>query len=298
MRGSFRLTDALAALRLFSGPLPGAGPGAGGDPGAGVRTVGGAGASAVHLEAPTLPAALGPAGWTEESRRSVADPLGRDSGARPAAPSHVGRPQRVWLPFLEGDSVRTRTAPARQVDPTTCGSAVLAMLAMAGDPRLSAWVAADPAPRFAELQRRAHRQTSRAGMLPWPQRLGTAPWGAATVARHGQVRYTHRVVGRGKGGAAVLRAAVTAAGSGTPVPLFTGGDLSGGWRAAVPRHVVLLVDAGDDVVRVYEPSSATMHTVPTGVLLVSERAWAGERAVLTSALGGWPHVVWAALPGT
>jgi len=54
----------------------------------------------------------------------------------------------------------------------------------------------------------------------------------------------------------------------------------------------------DDVVRVYEPSSATMHTVPTGVLLVSERAWAGERAVLTSALGGWPHVVWAALPGT
>ncbi|HMO10561.1 MAG TPA: hypothetical protein PKB06_03450, partial [Actinotalea sp.] len=37
--------------------------------------------------------------------------------------------------------VRRLTAAARQTDPTTCGSAALALLAAAGDPALAAWLA-------------------------------------------------------------------------------------------------------------------------------------------------------------
>jgi hypothetical protein len=177
------------------------------------------------------------------------------------------------------------------------------MLALAGDPRLALQVARDPAPRFAALQRRVHRACSRTGPVPWPMRFGTAPWAAAAVARFDGVRYTHRVVG-GPGAVATLEAAVAAASSGVPVPLFTGGDLDGGWQAAVPRHVVLLADArpgqgsgaADGVVRIYEPSSATLHTVPTAVLLAPDAATEPQRALLTAALGRWPHVVWAVLP--
>ena len=272
MRGSFRLTDAVAALRLFGGRLP-AGSG-----------------SAARFAAAGTPAPRATEGWSEASVRSVLDPL-----ARTAGPGRVGSPRRLLLPFREVDGVRTTPAPARQVDRTTCGSAVLTMLAMSGAPRLAAWVAADPAPRFAALQLRAHRATSRAGLLPWPQALGTPPWAAAVVARYGDVRYTHRVVGRGPRAAAVLRAAVAATASGTPVPLFSGGDVSGGWQAAVPRHVVLLTTADAETVGVYEPGSATIHTVPVAVLFTADDAAPADRALLTAALGGWPHPVWAIL---
>lgn len=272
--GSLRATDVLAALRLFSGALP-------------------------RLRA--LGAGPEPGGAAEPWRPAI-DPLARSTG-----PGRIGLPMRVWLPCADGDEVSATTAPARQVDETTCGSAVLTMLAMAGDSRLAAWVAADPGRRFDELQRRVQRATSRAGLVPWPLRWGTPPWGAAAVARYGAVRYTHRVVGRGERGAEVVRAAVAAAAAGTPVPLFTGGDLGAGWQAAVPRHVVLLVAArapsasdGEltalDLVTIYDPSSASIHTVPAAVLLEPERADAAEQRLLTAALGGWPHVVWAVLP--
>jgi len=202
----------------------------------------------------------------------------------------------LLLPFREAEGVRTTAAPARQVDQTTCGSAVLTMLAMAGDPRLAAWVAADPGPRFDALQRRAHRATSRAGLLRWPQALGTPPWAAAAVARYGDVRYTHRVIGRGARAAGVQRAAVAATASGTPVPIFSGGDLAAGWQAAVPRHVVLLTVADAETVQIYEPSSATIHAVPLTVLVAPDAAAPADRALLTRALGNWPHPVWAVLP--
>ncbi|QAY62048.1 hypothetical protein ET495_00665 [Xylanimonas allomyrinae] len=224
------------------------------------------------------------------ARRSVLDPLGRDRG-----PGRVGHPERVALPFLDDAAA---AVAARQIDETTCGAAVLTMLAMAGSPRLALHVARDPGQRFAAIQRQVHRASSRSGVLPWPRRFGTAPWAAAAVARFGDVRFTHRVVGGGDRGAAVLRAAVAAASAGVPVPLYSGGDLGGAWQDAVPRHVVLLADVwpGEGVVRVYEPSSATMHTVPTAVLLDPEWATEHDRSVLTAALGAWPHVVWAVLP--
>jgi hypothetical protein len=194
------------------------------------------------------------------------------------------------------------------------------MLAMAGDPRRATEIARDPGPRFAALQRRVHRASAR-GRVPWPRAWGTAPWAAAALARYGDVRYGHRVVG-GPGAQAVLGAAIAAARQGTPVPLYVGGDLAGGWQAAVPRHVVLLAaGAGDGargIVRIYEPSSATMHAVPVRLLLADaaddadvadadagagaggdgngDAARAADRAVRTAALGWWPHVVWAVLP--
>ncbi|ACZ30031.1 hypothetical protein Xcel_1000 [Xylanimonas cellulosilytica DSM 15894] len=345
---------------------------------------------------------------SDASRASILDPLGRSRSDRP----RVGHPVRVSLPFLSDGVAPTARALARQVDETTCGAAVLAMMAMAGDPWLALQVARDPAHRFATLQHRVHRACARTGPVPWPRRFGTAPWAAATVARFGDTRFTHRVVG-GARGAEVLAAAVAAASSGVPVPLFTGGDLGGGWQAAVPRHVVLLADArpadarpaavgpddarpddarpddarpddarpddarpddarpddarpddarpddarpddarpddarpddarpddarpddarpddarpddarpddarpddarpdddvrpgggsgvvgpGRGVVRIYEPSSATLHTVPTSTLLDPDAAAPRDRAALTAALGGWPHVVWALLP--
>lgn len=301
MRAGLRLTDVLARLRIFTGAPPSTwspllqpvgtvprprdrvpeGP-ASGRLGAG----------------PAVEAAL--AGLSEAARASILDPVGL---ARP--PARVGRPAAVSLPFLSaGDGGPGPLDPARQVDETTCGAAVLTMLALAGDPSLALDVARDPGRRFAELQHRVHRACARTGAVPWPMRLGTAPWAAAAVARFGDVRYAHRVVG-GPGAAATLRAAVGAASSGVPVPLFTGGDLAGGWQAAVPRHVVLLVDAprartsgtpGDGLVRIYEPSSATLHSVPTRTLLDPGAAPPRDRAVLTAALGHWPHVVWAVLP--
>lgn len=236
----------------------------------------------------------------EAQRRAVLDPLGRlPDGAR-----------------ADGAPVRPLTVagvPARQVDGTTCGSAVLALLAAAGDPVLALWLrtgttagATDPraaragdddpaaaAARWERLQRLVKRRTARRslGPFPWPAGLGTPPWGAARTARYADVRYTHRVVG-GAHGRVVLDAAVRAAARGVPVPLFTGGDLSGGLAAAVPRHVVLLtaVDAHGRC-RVYEPSSGTVHRLDAGRL----GAGATDPAV-RRALGGWPHVVWTLLP--
>ncbi|WP_255371720.1 hypothetical protein [Cellulosimicrobium sp. CUA-896] len=205
------------------------------------------------------------------------------------------------------------------MDGTTCGSAVLALLAAAGDPVLALWLVtgtavgrpvADGAPsrtgggptgggptdaaeRWVRLQQVVKRRTSRRalGPLPWPAALGTPPWTAARTARYAGVRYTHRVVD-GDAAPAVLDDAVRAAARGYPVPLFTGGDLSGGPAAAVPRHVVLLtaVDARRRC-WLYEPSSGSVHR------LHADRLAAGATdRVVRRALGGWPHVVWALLP--
>lgn len=303
-RDELRLTSLLAAAGIFAGPPPAAS--------APVGVAASAGASDDVAAALDRAVAGLPPGRAAAVRAGVLDPLGRaPAAAAPGAStasagaSRTGAPRPVWLPALDG-----RRARARQVDETTCGSAVLTMLAMAGDPRLALRVAADPAVRFGQAQRHVHRRTcERAlGPLPWPTRLGTPPWAAARVARYGDVRYTHRVVGGDEPGA-VLRAAVAAARAGVPVPLYTGGDLRGGWQAAVPRHVVLLtgvVDGADadagtpedagGLARLYEPSAGTLHTLPVAALVDPAAAGADRRAARTAALGGWPHVTWAVLP--
>ncbi|MTG88959.1 hypothetical protein GJV82_08370 [Cellulosimicrobium sp. BIT-GX5] len=234
------------------------------------------------------------------ARRAVVDPLGRlaPSGGHDDAP-------RVRALELGG-------ARARQTDGTTCCSAVLGLLAAAGDPVLALWLTTGLRPggttpprstlaqstaRFRALQQAVKRRTNARslGPLPWPAALGTPPWGAARVARHADVRFVERTVAGGEDadGGPVLRAALVAAARGVPVPLFTGGDLAHGIATAVPRHVVLLTRADPQARRctVYEPSSGTLHDLPAAALHEAVRVPVARRA-----LGGWPHVCWALLP--
>lgn len=212
------------------------------------------------------------------------------------------------------DPAHRLAAEARQTDTTTCGSASLVLLAAVGDPALAAWLASGWVPqdlptelsgataratalladrpaheRFALLQQVVKRRTNAGalGPAPWPASLGTPPWGAARVARYPGVRWTHRMVDDTRPDeVAVLWDLVAAAvRRGVPVPLYAGGDSSGGWQTAVPRHVVLAVAVGaTGDLTVFEPSS--------GRLLGLDRHGSGPRP----ALGGWSHLTWAVLP--
>ncbi|GHG44597.1 hypothetical protein GCM10011331_03290 [Flavimobilis marinus] len=223
---------------------------------------------------------------------------------------------RVLHPLVPAPGTRELrwgSAVARQHDGTTCGSAVLAMTAAAGDLRLALWletgercggrtgpveltgVAAttldglgDAEARFAFLQRRLKTMSNgrAAAGLPWPAALGTPPWGAARVARWGAVRYRHAIVG-GPRQSDVLAAVASWGQAGVPVPLFAGGDLARGVATAVPRHVVLVTGVVGPVWSVYEPSSGAVHEVTRGELVAGGRL---------AALGGWNHLAWALVP--
>jgi hypothetical protein len=210
------------------------------------------------------------------------------------------------------DLLRLGTAAAKQTDPTTCGSAVLAMLAAAGDPALAYWLvtgrllagyrpreldgvgdAPGPSVRFGDLQEAIRRRSNaRAvlGLLPWPGAFGTPPWGAARVARYPGVVYRSALVddSRATGLRTVVARAVRALDRGVPVPVYSGGDASTGLRTAVPRHVVLLTGRTADGLAVYEPSSGRVHR------LVADDLAAPHGPV--AALGGRSHVCWALLP--
>ncbi|MHA7133993.1 hypothetical protein [Oerskovia turbata] len=227
-----------------------------------------------HVLDPLRRGAAAP-GWTGDPEQALAPvparapeqagESGPGLGRRQARASGHGAPgpdQRFGEPLVLG------SARAVQVDETTCGSAVLAVLAAAGDPVVALWLVAGDdvshgasshvvrdgqagatareletsSGRFAALQRLVKARTSRAalGPLPWPAGLGTPPWTAARDARHADVRYTHRIVPGDGEEDPVLAVALRAAAAGVPVPLYTGGDLGTGWRTAVPRYVVLL----------------------------------------------------------
>lgn len=241
--------------------------------------------------------------------RDAWEALGPDGRLRVAAP-------------LASDAPTWRGRPAVQVDGTTCGAAVGAMLLAAGDPVVAlaletgtvlgagtvletgaapagvrspahAPALTAAAAGFDELQRHLLRATSRRavlGLLPWPRRFGTPPWGLAREARCADVRYRHVVVDVGDRPrtdalAAHIEASLRA---GTPLPLFTGGASRTGWSTAVPRHVVLLVDVEGTSWRVYEPSRGRVLTVDARTWAVPERrdAW-----------GRWSRPHWILLPG-
>lgn len=259
--------------------------------------------------------------------REAWDGLGPEERLRVAAP-------------LADDAPTWRGRPAVQVDGTTCGAAVGAMLAAAGDPvvalaletgtvlagvvdpRLGPLVAA-ASQGFDALQRYLHAATTRRvvlGLLPWPRRLGTPPWGLAREARCADVRFRHVVVDvadRTRTSELAARIDVCLR-AGTPLPLFTGGASRSGWSTALPRHVVLLTGVesaadgtgvatgaadGTDVApgadsgtgpdapgaswRVYEPSRGRVLTVDVRTWAVPERrdAW-----------GRWSRPHWIVLP--
>lgn len=216
-----------------------------------------------------------------------------------------------------GDPVVALAREGRQSDGTTCGSAVLTMLAAAGDPVLALWLAsgtvlgsARPVElsgasdaalarfagvpvdvRFAAVHRVLRRRTSRRAVLglPWPPRYGTPPWTAARTARFVGVRY-HPLVLDDTDRAhldAVLGRVQHAVARGVPVPLYTGGDSARGWDTAVPRHVVLAVGHGPSGFDVWEPGAGRIVAAGRSALLEGGRH---------PALGGWDHLVWALLP--
>jgi hypothetical protein len=246
------------------------------------------------------------AGATEAAADALVDAIG---GLDPRERAQVIDPLR---PAPGTDLLRLGTAAAKQTDPTTCGSAVLAMLAAAGDPALAYWLvtgrslagyrpaeldgvgdAPGPAVRFGDLQAALQRRSNAravAGLLPWPAALGTPPWGAARVARYPGVAYRSALVDDSR--SALLRTVVARAARaldrGVPVPLYSGGDASTGLLTAVPRHVVLLTGRTSGGLTVYEPSSGRVHRLGADHLV------AGHGPV--AALGGWSHVCWALLP--
>lgn len=227
----------------------------------------------------------------------------------PTAAARPGAQRDDGLPVLLGG------ARARQVDGTTCGSAVLVMLAATGDPALAEWLESGRLPegprppeipvgevvdeageRFAAAQREVKRATARRalGPLPWPAALGTPPWTAARAARFPGVRYRVRPVDDSSAEAPAILELVEAANRrGQPVPLYVGGDVRGGVAHAVPRHVVLAVPpppgaALSGTLHLYEPAAGSVHSVQTADLL--------RRATPHPALGGWTHVMAALLP--
>lgn len=171
-----------------------------------------------------------------------------------------------------------------QPDPTTCGSCCLVVAHLHHSHAYAAAVLGDddvPA-RLAAEALAVHRATSGPRLagetqVPWPRRLGTAPWALA--------RHLRRVSGRPGTGYAWTRRGPdlwerlrSATEAGHPVPLYVGSRL-------LPRHVVLVLEVGDDRLVAYQPSrGGTVRATRTDV--------EADRARTL----GWPRVWGAVLP--
>lgn len=210
-------------------------------------------------------------------------------------------------------------ALAKQVDSTTCGSAVLTMVKATVDPAYRAYLQEENQGdlRFGLAQRQAKEATCAAalGPLRWPGALGTPPW---TLAREISVPgYGYRSTAVDDGsvrGSRILAAAYHATRAGLPVPLYSGGDSRTALTHAVPRHVVLAVppaDATTPTVRIdergvphYHSDERSWERIPTMVIYDPasghvERVELQElyaRSTPSRALGNWTHICWAVLP--
>jgi hypothetical protein len=177
-----------------------------------------------------------------------------------------------WLRLIDdvpGTQVRCGVR-IDQVDSTTCGSAVLLVLASEADPLLTLALTQPPSDpygirfgmRFDQRQRVIHRHSNRF----WPGRLGTSPWGmVGWLRRHAAGVGPYRVRLVDDASPADLAATVLevnhALDLADPVPLLVG--------AALPRHYALALRRDNDKWRVYEPGTGEVRVVP--VAAVRER---------------------------
>lgn len=211
--------------------------------------------------------------------------------------------------------VRFGAVAARQVDGTTCGPASMAMMVMIGDPFVTAWLMTGrrfaghlpPEARQADiqypdartieqrwhaLQRVIHSAVNVHGLgpVPWPRSLGTPPWRVDDHSRFSGLRFRGAMLDDTD--EHTMRAAIAHASAalrdGIPVPLYTGGDSTGGLSAVVPRHVVLLTALTDNGFTVYEPGAARALPLPFTRVLGG-----GPRE---PALGNWSRMCWMVLP--
>ncbi len=185
------------------------------------------------------------------------------------------------------------TGPIQRT-PTSCGAACLTVARMTADPVFASWmVTGRPHPpgaptastaeeRFAAYEHLVLRRTN--GVLtsgghlnlPWPRRLGTAPWGAKRElergASRGGTRYEIAVARPGDVealGAAYDRLSLVVA-EGSPALLYVG-------DSRLPRHVTLVLPGeGERTLCVYDPADGVVTHLRRNALV--------ERRLH---LGGW-----------
>jgi hypothetical protein len=189
----------------------------------------------------------------------------------PVAAARAAGPGRPLLSNELGEQTRAGWL-LDQVDPTTCGSAVLLALAAWADPDELSRLDGEPGvrqiaggrvigfgARYDARQQQVHRQTNRF----WPRALGTTPWAmVAWLRRHvpGAGRYRVRMVDDvcAPDVDAVIASVDVAVAAGRPVPLLVG--------ALVPRHYVLVLGRADGGWRVYEPTSGSVRTLDSAMI--------------------------------
>jgi hypothetical protein len=134
----------------------------------------------------------------------------------------------------------------RQRDGVTCGPTVAVVAGALMDPGRRAALADQK--WFADEQARVHAQLNRV----WPRRLGTTPTGMARAltARSSGVRYRWRLFRGRRDRLSDVQHAVEA---GWPVAMLIG--------RFIPRHWVLIVEAGAQRWQCYEPSSGEVRPV-------------------------------------
>ena len=260
----------------------------------------------------------------------------RNLPAQPAA-AHRGAPRAWALGSEEGPVLLADQHVAHQMDATTCGSTAIA-LAMASDPTTQP--SGEPADAlrsfstFAQRQREVKELTNaRRGVFSWPDRLGTAPWGAARVMKFQGHDYFDRMVVDTSlpQSSRLLTHAAHCAERGYPVLLYVGGDTTMGWNKGVPRHVVVLHSPPQrprDVLEENSTSGASeleldpklvalaqqIHVKLNQVkaesfdpeLMIFDPASGNNTRVRLGQLidgkapreacGGWPHIMWAVMP--
>jgi hypothetical protein len=195
---------------------------------------------------------------------------------------------RVHLSLIDPSGtgvVSYQGSEVRQIDDTTCGSTSLLVARAMIDPLYNLYLttgdstdpdaatAAQFQTRVAAEERRIHDATN----VVWPESFGTSPWGVRDelnrYAGATGTRYDARLfVGTGGRTNPALHDAVTAVGSGQPVPVLIG-DL-------LPHHYVLMVGRRGSDLLFYDPGYAEVAMVSAQAFLRGDLSTLGYRHVM------------------
>ncbi len=182
------------------------------------------------------------------------------------SPINPNRPGDAGFSYVDANG-NLHTVPIQQLDETTCGSTSILAARLMNDPiyalQFTAGSPTDPQEvqdRLLHEEQRIHHSTN----LLWPEQLGTTPWGLSN-----ELNQHTKELGTGYDWHLVddtdprsvdpaMRAAVSAADQGHPVPVMIGN--------AIPGHYILLVGHdGDDLV-FYDPTGAVKRIPATDFL--------------------------------
>jgi hypothetical protein len=171
-------------------------------------------------------------------------------------------------------------AGLRQPDQRSCGAACLVVAQGMQDPAYRAKVT-EPGVFRAEVLAMHARATSSidvAGRIqpPWPRTFGTPPWAVANQLTGTSGTSYRSVPVRWRDGGATYDELV---GLTRPAALYVG-------NAWLPRHVVLVLEGDETRLRVYEPASGRVVTVPRDRFVDDQLA-----------LAGWDTRWFSVLPG-